>query len=77
MEDKTLDWPQQPSLLVNKRVEILWKNGSKYKGTVTRYYENAKVHVVLYDDNDEKHYDMFTRTFQIVSPFRYMLAFKH
>jgi hypothetical protein len=66
MNEKGLDWPAQPNLLLGKRVEIEWKNGSKYKGRVTRYYEANKIHTVLYDDNDERHYDMFTRTFQIV-----------
>jgi hypothetical protein len=60
------EWPLNPDSLVGKRVEMEWSQGKVYKGKVTRYSAHTRVHTVLYDDGEEKYYDMFSKTFRLV-----------
>ena len=59
-------WPLNPNALVGKKVEIEWSHGKKYKGRITKYSQQTRIHTVLYDDGEEKYYDMFSKTFKIV-----------
>jgi hypothetical protein len=63
----SLDWPNQPSLLTGRNIEVEWKHGKMYKGKVTAYNPSTKRFTILYDDQEEKEYDLFTKTFKIVS----------
>jgi hypothetical protein len=68
----SLDWPNQPTLLIGKNIEVEWKQGKMYKGKVTAYNPSTKRFTILYDDNEEKEYDMFTKTFKIVRTFNFV-----
>lgn len=69
------EWPLNPDALVGKRVEMEWSQGKVYKGKVTRYSANTRVHTVFYDDGEEKYYDMFSKTFRIVRSFFNLFCF--
>jgi hypothetical protein len=62
----SLDWPNQPTLLLGRKIEVEWKQGKMYKGKVTSYNSFTKRFTIVYEDNEEKEYDMFTKTFKIV-----------
>jgi hypothetical protein len=72
--DDYLDWPNKPDLLVGQRISVEWKHGKLYSGKVIRYSPSSKIHTVLYDDGEEKYYDMFTKTFQIVIQFCFYIS---
>jgi small nuclear ribonucleoprotein (snRNP)-like protein len=61
----SLDWPNQPTLLLGRKIEVEWKQGKMYKGKVTSYNSFTKRFTIVYEDNEEKEYDMFTKTFKI------------
>lgn len=64
------DWIAAPTRLVGLRVSIQWSNSSFYSGKVTRYTPATGMHTIKYDDGEEKSYDMYHKSFRIVSDFK-------
>lgn len=62
---KEIDWINYPHSLVGKRIKVSWKGGKRYEGRVTKYSAASAIFTVVYDDNEEKHYDLFDKTFRI------------
>lgn len=63
----SLDWPNQPSLLIGRNVEVEWKDGKMSKGKVVAYNPSTKRFSILFGDHEERECDLLTKTFQIVS----------
>jgi len=61
------DWIKSPSLLLNKRVCILWARGKKYEGVIEEFGNDTRKHTIRYDDGDKRAYDLQTKTFWILS----------
>ena len=51
--------------LVGKRVSVLWAQGKRYEGTVTKYDASSGKHHVRYDDGDMKSYIMAEKDYWI------------
>lgn len=64
-QSKTIDWINEPHLLVGQRIEVLWKEGKRYWGRVSKYSAASQIFTVLYDDGEDKHYDLFDKTFRV------------
>lgn len=61
----TIDWINSPHSLVGERIHVAWKGGKRYGGKVTKYSASSKIYTILYDDGDEKYYDLYDKTFRI------------
>lgn len=53
--------------LLGCRISVMWAHNKWYDGTVTQYDLVTSKHCVLYDDNEEKWYQMASKTFYIIS----------
>jgi hypothetical protein len=65
MHKEDINWIDDPRSLVGERIQVLWKEGKRYGGLVTKYSASSKVFTVLYDDGEEKYYDLFDKTFRV------------
>ena len=53
--------------LLGCRISVMWAHNRWYEGTVTQYDLVTGKHCVLYDDGEEKWYQMCSKTFYITS----------
>ena len=53
--------------LLGCRISVMWAHNHWYEGTVTQFDMLSGKHCVLYDDGEEKWYQMSCKTFNIVS----------
>jgi hypothetical protein len=60
-----IDWITDPQSLVGERIQVVWKEGKRYGGKVTKYSPASKIFTVLYDDGEEKFYDLFDKSFRV------------
>jgi len=57
-EHQSYDSDDEPSDILNKRLSIRWSKGKWYDGVVSEYDDDDGKHTVLYDDGDERRYNL-------------------
>ena len=60
------DSDDEPTALVGMRVGVRWSGGKWFAGLVDDYDPATGQHHVLYDDHEEKWYNMSAKTFRVL-----------
>ena len=58
-----VDW-ERPSELVGRRVQVQWKGGIFFAGTISSYDHESGKHTVSYDDGDQRPYRLNKKTLE-------------
>ena len=67
MPHTTYDSDDDQTALIGKRIKVRWAGDRYYRGTVIGYCEATSQHHVVYDDGDERHYELSQKTWRIDS----------
>ena len=67
MPHTTYDSDDDQTALIGKRIKVRWAGDRYYRGTVIGYCEATSQHHVVYEDGDERHYELSQKTWRIDS----------
>lgn len=57
---------EEDKKMLGRRLELKWTSGKWYRGTVCKFDATKKKHFVVYDDGDERWYNLSEMVFRFV-----------